>query len=84
MPASHFFVLLNGRVELRRPTKSGPSLLIEDLAKGSIFGVSMEQAWVEGFAEQITMAGEGPGRCSSPGSPISIGRFSIDLRRLRQ
>jgi CRP-like cAMP-binding protein len=40
MPASHFFVLLNGRVELRRPTKGGPSLLIEDLVKGSVFGVS--------------------------------------------
>jgi CRP-like cAMP-binding protein len=40
MPASHFFVLLKGRVELRRPTKGGPSLLIEDLLKGSIFGVS--------------------------------------------
>jgi CRP-like cAMP-binding protein len=40
MPASHFFVLLKGRVELRRPTKGGPSLLVEDLLKGSIFGVS--------------------------------------------
>ncbi len=40
MPASHFFVLLKGRVELRRPTKGGPSLLVEDLLNGSIFGVS--------------------------------------------
>jgi CRP-like cAMP-binding protein len=40
MPASHFFVLLKGRVELRRPTKGGPSLLVEDLLQGSIFGVS--------------------------------------------
>jgi CRP-like cAMP-binding protein len=40
VPASHFFVLLKGRVELRRPTKGGPSLLVEDLIKGSIFGVS--------------------------------------------
>ena len=40
MPASHFFVLLRGRVELRRPTKGGPSLLIEDLIPGSLFGVS--------------------------------------------
>jgi CRP-like cAMP-binding protein len=40
MPASHFFVLLKGRVELRRPTKGGPSLLVEDLLPGSIFGVS--------------------------------------------
>ena len=40
VPASHFFVLLKGRVELRRPTKGGPSLLVEDLLPGSIFGVS--------------------------------------------
>ena len=40
IPASHLFVLLKGRVELRRPTKGGPSLLIEDLLPGSIFGVS--------------------------------------------
>src|SRR4030042_616642 len=40
MRASHFFVLLKGRVELRRPTKGGPSLLVEDLLPGSIFGVS--------------------------------------------
>lgn len=40
MPASHLFVLLKGRVELRRPTKGGPSLLVDDLLEGSIFGVS--------------------------------------------
>jgi len=40
IPASHFFVLLKGRVELRRPTKGGPSLVIEDLLPGSIFGVA--------------------------------------------
>ncbi len=40
MPASHFFVLLKGRVELRRPTKGGPSLLVEDLLPGGMFGVS--------------------------------------------
>ena len=40
IPASHLFVLLKGRVELKRPTKGGPSLLIEDLLPGSIFGVS--------------------------------------------
>jgi len=40
IPASHFFVLLKGRVELRRPTKGGPSLLVEDLLPGGIFGVS--------------------------------------------
>jgi len=40
LPASHLFVLLSGRVELRRPTKGGPSLLVDDLLKGSLFGVS--------------------------------------------
>jgi len=40
LPASHFFVLLKGRVELRRPTKGGLGLPVEDLLKGSIFGVS--------------------------------------------
>ena len=40
LPASHFFVLLKGRVELRRPTKRGFGLLVEDLLEGSIFGVS--------------------------------------------
>ena len=40
LPASHLFVLLRGRVELRRPTKGGLSLLVEDLLEGSIFGVS--------------------------------------------
>ena len=40
LPASHLFVLLKGRVELRRPTKGGLSLLVEDLLAGSIFGVS--------------------------------------------
>jgi len=40
VPASHLFVLLKGRVELRRPTKGGLSLLVDDLLEGSIFGVS--------------------------------------------
>jgi CRP-like cAMP-binding protein len=40
VPASHLFVLLKGRVELRRPTKEGPSLVVDDLIDGSIFGVS--------------------------------------------
>ena len=40
MPASHLFILLKGRVELRRPTKGGPSLLVDDVLEGSIFGVS--------------------------------------------
>jgi CRP-like cAMP-binding protein len=39
-PASHLFVLLKGRVELRRPTKGGPDLLVDDLLEGSVFGVS--------------------------------------------
>jgi CRP-like cAMP-binding protein len=40
LPASHLFILLKGRVELRRPTKGGPSLLVDDLLPGGIFGVS--------------------------------------------
>ncbi len=39
-PASHFFLLLKGRVQLRRPTAAGHSLIVEDLTEGSIFGVS--------------------------------------------
>lgn len=40
MPASHLFLLLRGRVELRRPQKSGPGILVDDLTQGSLFGVS--------------------------------------------
>ena len=40
MPASHLFVLLKGRVELRRPTKGGLSLLVDDIDEGGVFGVS--------------------------------------------
>ena len=40
IPASHIFILLKGRVELKRPTKGGPSLLIDDLIAEDIFGVS--------------------------------------------
>ena len=40
VPASHLFVLLKGRVELRRPTKGGLSLLVDDLLEGAVFGVS--------------------------------------------
>ena len=40
VPASHLFVLLKGRVELRRPTKGGLSLLVEDISEGGVFGVS--------------------------------------------
>ena len=39
-PATHLFVLLKGRVELQRPTTAGVSLLVDDLAEGSVFGVS--------------------------------------------
>ena len=40
MPASHLFVLLKGRVELRRPTKGGLSFLVDDIIEGGVFGVS--------------------------------------------
>ena len=40
IPASHLFVLLKGRVELRRPTKGGPSFLVDDIPGGGVFGVS--------------------------------------------
>ncbi len=40
VPASHLFVLVNGRVELKRPTKGGPDILVDDLVAGNIFGVS--------------------------------------------
>lgn len=39
-PASHVFVLLKGRIELRRPTKGGISFLVDDLMAGSLFGIS--------------------------------------------
>lgn len=39
-PASHVFVLLKGRIELRRPTKGGISFLVDDLMAGNIFGIS--------------------------------------------
>lgn len=40
VPASHLFVLINGRVELKRPTREGPNILVDDLIEGSIFGIS--------------------------------------------
>ncbi len=39
-PASHLFVLIKGRMELKKPTKGGHSFLVDDLIEGSIFGVS--------------------------------------------
>jgi CRP-like cAMP-binding protein len=40
VPASHLFVLLKGRVQLRRPTKGGLSFLVDDVVEGGVFGVS--------------------------------------------
>lgn len=40
IPASHLFVLLKGKVELRRPTKGGLSILVDEVAEGGVFGVS--------------------------------------------
>ena len=39
-PATHLFILLKGRAELRRPTGVGLGLLVDELAGGSIIGVS--------------------------------------------
>jgi len=39
-PATYFFVLLKGRVQLRRPRTGGGELLVEDLEDGGIFGIS--------------------------------------------
>ncbi len=39
-PATHLFILIKGRVELRRSTPGGLSFLVDDLLPGSIFGVS--------------------------------------------
>ncbi|MBN2318812.1 MAG: cyclic nucleotide-binding domain-containing protein [Acidobacteria bacterium] len=38
VPASHIFILIRGRVELKLPTPGGPGLLIDDLLPGNIFG----------------------------------------------
>jgi CRP-like cAMP-binding protein len=40
VPASHVYVLFQGRVEVRRPTEGGLGLLGNDLLAGGIFGVS--------------------------------------------
>jgi CRP-like cAMP-binding protein len=40
IPASHLFVLLKGKVELRRPAKGGLSLLVDEVVEGGVFGVS--------------------------------------------
>ena len=40
VPTSHLFVLLKGRVELRRPTKGGLSFLVDDVLERGVFGVS--------------------------------------------
>jgi len=38
--ATHLFLLLKGRVELRRPTTGGEWLLVDDVVPGNLFGVS--------------------------------------------
>lgn len=40
VPASHLFVLLKGKVELRRPTKGELSILVEEVSAGGVLGVS--------------------------------------------
>jgi CRP-like cAMP-binding protein len=40
VPASHIFVLIKGRVELKIQTQASSVLLIDDLIEGNIFGVS--------------------------------------------
>ncbi|MFZ0962147.1 MAG: cyclic nucleotide-binding domain-containing protein [Terriglobia bacterium] len=40
LPASHFFVLVKGKVELRRPAEGNLNLLVDDIPEGGIFGVS--------------------------------------------
>lgn len=40
LPASHLFVLLKGKVELRRPAEGGLHLVVDDIPEGGIFGVS--------------------------------------------
>jgi CRP-like cAMP-binding protein len=40
IPASHLFVLLKGRVELRRPAEGGLSFVVDDVVEGGVFGVS--------------------------------------------
>ncbi len=40
LPASHLFVLLKGKVELRRPAEGDLNLLIDEIAEGGVFGVS--------------------------------------------
>jgi CRP-like cAMP-binding protein len=38
VPASHIFILIKGRVELKRPIRGGQDLLVDDLIAGNIFG----------------------------------------------
>jgi signal-transduction protein with cAMP-binding, CBS, and nucleotidyltransferase domain len=40
MPASHLFVLLKGKVEMRRPAQEELSILVEEVGEGGVFGVS--------------------------------------------
>jgi len=40
IPASHLFVLLKGKVELRRPAEGRHDLIVDDISEGGVFGVS--------------------------------------------
>ena len=40
IPASHLFVLLKGRVELRRPAEGELSFVVDEVIEGGVFGVS--------------------------------------------
>jgi CRP-like cAMP-binding protein len=40
IPASHLFVLLKGKVQLRRPAGGGLSFVVDDVVEGGMFGVS--------------------------------------------
>ena len=40
LPASHSFILLKGRVELRRPAQGGLSFLVDEVSVEGVFGIS--------------------------------------------
>jgi CRP-like cAMP-binding protein len=39
-PATHLFVVLKGRVELRRPAQGGLSFLVDEVSVEGVFGIS--------------------------------------------
>jgi len=43
-PASHLFILLKGKVELKRPAEHSLDLLVDDITEGGVFGVSSLEA----------------------------------------